>query len=766
MAIRSRNKSGRGSGRIADGLAASVVDAAPDCIVVLDGSGRVIDLNPSAERTLGVTREAAAGRDFAELAIAPADRARYRSHVASGLGGRAELTGLRAGGGEVPVELTTAPTDAGGQRALTVFMRDIADRRVLQGREQAVAGLGRRGLEGADLQELFRDAAETIATSLDVALAVVLERVDASTLALRAWSGMKLGTAASAAVAGSASPEHGYALSADEPVVIDDWRTEKRFQAPEFLRGIGVRSGASVVIEGRPGEPFGVLAVHATRAGCFGGDEIYFLEAVANVLAAAIERSRAEEDTIHRSLHDALTGLPNRALLMDRIGHAVTRARRRHLTPAVFFLDLDNFKMINDSLGHQAGDALLTEVAPRLRAAVRPGDTVARFGGDEFVILCDDVPSEDDVDAIAQRIMGAFERPFQVGPRELLVTPSVGVALSGPAGQRADELIRDADAAMYRAKEQGRGRYAIFDAVMRERVSGRLQLEAALQGVAQRGELRAFYQPLVELTGGIVGAEALLRWEHPSWGWLRPGDFIPVAEESDLIVPMGEWILRETCRQAADWGAAMSEELQLSVNLSARQLSSPELPQIVETIVAEAGIDASRIALEITETVLMEDGRNPVDRLHALKELGVRVVLDDFGAGYSSLTYLSRLPLDVLKLDRSFVSRLGTEDGASAAAIVTAVVSMASALDLRVVAEGVETQEQVERLADLGCELAQGFHFARPMAPPAFGELLKSGAAPADQAGTDAHADASVRCDGGRVGRPPLAAPRTRLIRP
>jgi EAL domain-containing protein (putative c-di-GMP-specific phosphodiesterase class I) len=312
----------------------------------------------------------------------------------------------------------------------------------------------------------------------------------------------------------------------------------------------------------------------------------------------------------------------------------------------------------------------------------------------------------------------------------------VGIAISD--GQRPDELIRDADAAMYRAKEQGPGRYEVFDELMRERVSGRLRIEASMRGAIERGELRAFYQPLVELTGGIIGAEALMRWEHPAWGWMRPGEFIPIAEQTDLIVPMGEWILGEACRQAVVWGddhvAELDPAFSLSVNLSARQLMRPDLPSTVERIVEAAGVDPRRLALEITETTLIEEGNGPIERLRALRSLGVQIVLDDFGTGYSSLTYLSRLPIDVLKLDRSFVARLGGEDGAPAAAIVTAVMSMAAALGLRVVAEGVETPEQVDRLQELGCFVAQGFHFARPMASPAFSELLKGPLLPADEA--------------------------------
>jgi diguanylate cyclase (GGDEF)-like protein/PAS domain S-box-containing protein len=727
----------------ADALTAAVIEAALDCIVTIDGEGRVLEFNPAAERTFGYSRADALGRDMADLIIPPALRERHRNgfsrYITTGetkvMGRRLELTAMRRGGEEFPIELTTTRTDVNGRPAVTAFMRDISDRRSAEAREAAVAELGRAGLENADVVELMNQAADTTVKALDVSLAVVLERVDAKTLSLRAWSGIPMGSAAAAAVASSSSPERGYALQAGAPVVVEDWRAEQRFERPPFLRDLGIRSGASVVIEGRDA-PFGVLAVHGTEPRKFTQDELNFLQAVANVLAAATERSRAEEDTLYRSLHDSLTGLPNRALLMDRVAQAMARARRRHLMSAVFFLDLDNFKMINDSLGHQAGDRLLAEVAPRLQDAVRPTDTVARFGGDEFVILCDDVASQEDVDAIAGRIMGAFKRPFEVGSRDLVVTPSVGIAISD--GQRPDELIRDADAAMYRAKEQGPGRYEVFDELMRERVSGRLRIEASMRGAIERGELRAFYQPLVDLTGGIVGAEALMRWEHPAWGWMRPGEFIPIAEQTDLIVPMGEWILGEACRQAVVWGddhvADLDPGFSLSVNLSARQLMRPDLPSTVERIVEAAGVDPRRLALEITETTLIEEGNGPIERLRALKSLGVQIVLDDFGTGYSSLTYLSRLPIDVLKLDRSFVARLGGEDGASAAAIVTAVMSMAAALGLRVVAEGVETHEQVDRLQELGCYVAQGFHFARPMASPAFSELLKGPLLPADEA--------------------------------
>ena len=424
------------------------------------------------------------------------------------------------------------------------------------------------------------------------------------------------------------------------------------------------------------------------------------------------DRKQAELELSHAALHDSLTGLPNRALFLDRLGLALRRTERRSGSVAVLFCDLDRFKVVNDSLGHDAGDRLLVDVAQRIGAALRPSDTVARFGGDEFTILCEDIAGEIEAATIAQRIVDVFREPFQLEDGEVFLATSLGIAIARGADDRAEDLIRDADAAMYRAKERGKGRYEIFDEAMRADAMARLETESALRRALERAELRLHYQPEIDLgTGEISGFEALLRWEHPVRGLLGPSAFMPLAEETGLIVGIGEWVLREACAEARRW----PEPLTLSVNLSARQLAQQDLVAMVRRALAETGMDPARLCLEITESAVMESGTATTAQLRALKSLGVCLAIDDFGTGFSSLAHLRRFPVDVLKIDGTFVAGLGREP--QDASIVAAVISLAHALDLETVAEGVETDEQLEILKELGCDLAQGYLFARP-APP------------------------------------------------
>jgi diguanylate cyclase (GGDEF)-like protein/PAS domain S-box-containing protein len=428
------------------------------------------------------------------------------------------------------------------------------------------------------------------------------------------------------------------------------------------------------------------------------------------------ERRAAEQLLEHQALHDPLTGLPNRALFLDRLQHALTRARRPGSSLAVYFCDVDDFKDVNDSLGHDAGDELLVALPPRLREGLRAGDTVARFGGDEFVILCEDLDSEGEAIRIAERIAEAFGLPFALDGRPHHLSVSVGVVFVKGGEASATEVLRDADAAMYRAKGGGKGRFELFDAQMRASLVARLQTEADLRRALDEGELRLHFQPVVALDGGaLVGAEALVRWQHPQRGLLAPAEFIAVAEDSGLIAPLGAWVLEESCRQAVAWGNGRF----VSINLSPRQLSHSDVPALLERALAETGVDPALLELEITENVLMEQSAAVLGTLRRLKAMGVRLVLDDFGTGWSSLAYLKRFPLDGLKIDREFVGSLGTsvED----TAIVAAVLSMAAALELDVIAEGVETEEQLEWLRERGCGMAQGFLLGRPM--PA-GELV------------------------------------------
>ncbi len=422
------------------------------------------------------------------------------------------------------------------------------------------------------------------------------------------------------------------------------------------------------------------------------------------------EQRAAERLLEHQALHDPLTGLPNRALFIDRLQHALTRARRPGSSLAVYFCDVDDFKDVNDSLGHDAGDELLVALPPRLREGLRAGDTVARFGGDEFVILCEDLASEAEAIRIAERIAEAFGLPFELDGRPHHLSVSVGVVFVKAGEASATEVLRDADAAMYRAKGGGKGRFELFDAQMRASLVARLQTEADLRRALEDEELRLHYQPVIDVSdGSFVGAEALVRWQHPERGLLAPAEFIAVAEDSGLIAPLGAWVLEEACRQALGWGGGRF----VSVNLSPRQLSHSDVPALLQRALAETGVDPALIELEITENVLMEQSAGALATLRRLKAMGVRLMLDDFGTGWSSLAYLKRFPLDGLKIDREFVDGLGSEPEDTA--IVAAVLSMASALELDVIAEGVETEAQLAWLRERGCGLAQGFLLGRPM---------------------------------------------------
>jgi diguanylate cyclase (GGDEF)-like protein/PAS domain S-box-containing protein len=427
------------------------------------------------------------------------------------------------------------------------------------------------------------------------------------------------------------------------------------------------------------------------------------------------DRKAMEDALEHLAVHDALTQLPNRTLLTDRIEHALDQVDRRGGDVAVLFVDIDGFKFVNDGMGHRAGDELLTVVAARLREAVRPSDTVARFGGDEFVVVCEQLDGPWDATRIGDRIARAVEQPIMLQDREVVVTASVGIAVASD-GSTADALLRDADAAMYRAKQRGRARVEVFDEALRGRAAERLELEAALRRALAAGELAVAYQPVVRVADEtVVGAEALLRWHHPTRGLVSPADFIPLAEETGLIVPIGAWVLHEALRQAHAWRVA-GRDLTISVNLSARQLMDPGLGDTVRAALEESGIDPRAVHLEITESVLMDDVEHSIQTLTNLRELGIEFEVDDFGTGYSSLSYLRDLPIDTLKIDQSFVRDLGV--AGSDTSIVRAIVGLGRALGMNMHAEGVERPEQLAELRALGCDLAQGFLWS-PAVPAA-----------------------------------------------
>ena len=624
--------------------------------------------------------------------------------------------------------------DADGVHRWHGVMSDITERRSAEdeleraaAQHAAVAALGEHALEGATPGELAREAVTAAVELLDLEIGAVIElNQDRSAFTFLAASGLADAWMAQPVPAGNGS-QAGYAIQHGR-VIVSDWADETRFGQASALADAGARSGLVVPIEGRRG-PLGVLGLHSTRARSYSRIDVDFAQTLANVLGDALERQITEDDIRHRALHDPLTSLPNRVLFMDRLQQAVQRLDRREVQVAILFLDLDHFKLVNDSMGHAVGDELLAAAAPRLKQSLRSSDTVARFSADEFGILLEEITGEHDAIEMAERIAGIFNRPFVLDGNEHFVSTSIGIALAS-IGDRAEDLVRDAEAAMHRAKERGRARYELYDEGLRGRAISRLRVENDLRRALERDELTLDYQPVVSLRSrSIVGVEALVRWDHPERGRVAPLEFIPIAEENGLIEPIGRWVLDHACRQGAAWYERRPDAppIGVAVNLSAAQFESRSLVETVDRALHAAGLDPALLSLEVTESVMMGDADELTRTLAALKQIGARLILDDFGTGYSSLAYLTRLPLDVLKVDRSFVDGLGTEPRDTA--VTEAIIAMSHALGLDVVGEGAETALQVSELARLGCDLVQGYHFSPPVPAHRITAMLQAGPA-------------------------------------
>jgi diguanylate cyclase (GGDEF)-like protein/PAS domain S-box-containing protein len=618
------------------------------------------------------------------------------------------------------IQAVPVRTADGTVESVLVVAQDISEsthaalqiaRRAAQ--QSAIAALGRSALESHDLGALMTEALTTATATLGLDVGAVLALdADGGSLNVVAATALPDGVVDATRVPLDEGAHAVHTLRTGKPTIVEDAMTDTRFEPSPMLLELGVVSSLTVPILGHD-EPFGVLTVHAREPRAFADDEVAFLTAVASLIIIALERHWGEEAMRHAALHDPLTGMPNRTLALDHLAHALARRPRERIDVAVFVLDLDGFKIINDSLGHAAGDEVLLALAPRLSAAMRVTDTVARLGGDEFVVVCPDVKGVRGAMDAAERLAAAVARPLVLDSGEHFFSLSIGIALATTREDTPESLLGDADAAMYRAKARGRGRYELFDEAMRTSVMARMRIEGELRRALDRGELRVWYQPVIDLTTGRpVSTEALARWEHPERGLLGPLEFIPIAEETGLIAELGLQVLTEACRQTATWQRELDPELSLSVNVSGRQATNPMFPAQVAAIAESSGLRPGTLALEITETVLMEEANAPDIVLSNFQGHGLTLALDDFGTGYSSLSRLKLFPLDVLKIDRSFVS--GVERNADDRAIVKATIDMAHAVGLTVVGEGVETSGQEDCLRALGCDCAQGYLYARP----------------------------------------------------
>jgi len=517
----------------------------------------------------------------------------------------------------------------------------------------------------------------------------------------------------------------GKVLASAAPAWIMDVTLDPDFPRASAAERAGLKAAlAFPVLLG--GEVTAVVEFFADRA--LEPDEMLLnlMAQIGNQLGRVVERTRAEERLIHDAFHDPLTGLPNRALFADRLAHAVARSHHHKVAFAVLFIDLDRFKLVNDSLGHLAGDALIVQVARRLASCLREDDTLARMGGDEFTVLLDSIDDVNEAVRITDRLLRALETPFLIDGEQLYASASIGIAVSTLSHESAEEILRHADLAMYRAKTLGKGRYEIFDHTMHERAVARLALETSLRRALQNDEFVLHYQPIVSLgSEEMVGVEALVRWRKSDSELVYPIDFIDVVEDNGMILFLGMWVLREACKTMARWHREFprTPPLTISVNLSARQFAQHDLVQQVGRIIAETEILPESVRLEITESVTMVDSERTVEVLRQLRELGVRISIDDFGTGYSSLSYLHRFPLDILKIDRSFVAQL--DRGHEGLQIVQTIMSLARNLGIEVVAEGAETKGHVTHLKSMGCDFGQGYFFSEPLESSSLTALLE-----------------------------------------
>ena len=713
-------------------------EAAIDAILILDENGEITYANPSVEYIFGYSPAEIVGRDITLLMpefLRDEGVATLKHRLSGGQAyatwDRIEASALHKNGREMLLEISLGKFQYSNRNLFAGILRDITERKKMQlmctGQNQLLEMIAL----GVPVEEVLEKLIRLIESQTPGMLGSVL-LLDEDGIHVRHGAAPNLPIAYIKAVDGQpigpCAGSCGTAMYTGKTVIVTDILVDplwKNYRDVAIQHGL--RACWSTPIFSSTGKMMGSFAMYYIEPRCPQPDDLRLAELASHIAGIAIERKENEDRIRHIAHHDALTGLPNRTLLQEYLNQTIAHARRHQSLVALLFIDLDNFKRINDSLGHHVGDLLLQGAARRLQGCLRKDDMLARLGGDEFVIGLSSLRHTEEAARVAGKALKALETPFEADGHALHMSGSIGISLYPTDGKNAATLMRAADTAMYHAKEIGRGNYQFFTQDLNIAIQHRLTLENQLRQAVRHGDLTLHYQPQVHMQNRrIFSAEALLRWDHAERGMVPPEQFISIAEESGLILQIGEWVLREACAQLERWRADGHVDMCISVNLSARQIFQPGFSELVARILREFNIPASALDLEITETMLMQPGEENMRALMQLSEMGIQLSVDDFGIGYSSLSYLKRFPIHALKIDRSFVSGIGKDQNDMA--ITSAIMGMAKGLHLKVVAEGVETAEQASFLKSIGCKSAQGYYYCMPLASAAFSQLLHGSA--------------------------------------
>jgi diguanylate cyclase (GGDEF)-like protein/PAS domain S-box-containing protein len=711
-----------------------VAETATDAIVTIDEDSVIVFANRACGKIFGYDVAELIGRDLTMLmperlrSVHSQSLKRYLAYGEKHMDWRnAELRGLRRDGHEILLEVSFGEFRENDKHFFTGILRDVTERKRADALRTGEARVLEMIATGAPLKDTLTELMRWIESQAPGMLCSVL-LLDETGQHLYNGAAPSLPEGYIKLVEGMAIGAQvgscGTAAYRGEPVIVPDIQVDPLWtEYREVAAQYDLRACWSMPVFSRQGRVLGTFAMYYREVRAPGESERYLLDIATHLAGIAIERDRAEERVRHMAQHDALTGLPNRLLLRDRVNQSISQAARNRRQVAVMFIDLDQFKDINDSLGHQVGDQLLRSVARRLQRCLRQGDTVARLGGDEFVVSLNELNDTNEAMMVAGKILQTLRRTFVVDRHELHVTGSVGISLYPTNGEDAESLMRAADAAMYHAKEKGRDNYQFFVPRLNEAARRRLTIANRLRQAVQRNEFSLHYQPQIDLQNGtIFSAEALLRWNQTDLGMITPTEFVKVAEETGVIVPLGDWVLRQACEQLKRWRDAGHANLHVTVNLSPHQLRRAGFAEFVAEVLQETGLPAEALEIEITEGILMMYSSENVTALGRLARMGVRLAIDDFGTGYSSLSYLQRFPISVLKIDQSFVSGIGQDPNDTA--IVGTIIAMARSLNMKVVAEGVETEEQAAFLRNNGCYAAQGFYYSKAIPAEKFVALL------------------------------------------